>query len=102
VRAPSEVRILGQNPIAKDPVNLPARKPTVDQPVDKWDKVDNPVGEWNTCDIICRGGALTVTINGVLENEIAGASLNAGAIGLQSEIAPVEYRNIRIAPLPPR
>jgi len=37
----------------------------------------------------------------VLENEIAGASLNAGAIGLQSEIAPVEYRNIRIAPLPP-
>ena len=27
-----------------------------------------PAGEWNTCDVVCRGDTIEVTINGVLQN----------------------------------
>jgi len=43
---------------------------------------------------------VTVQVNGVLQNEIAGSSVNSGAIGLQAEGKPVEFRNITIEPLP--
>lgn len=61
---------------------------------------EKPVGEWNRCDIVCRGNTVTVHINGVMQNKVTGASVSAGAIGLQSEGKPVEFRNIVIEPLP--
>ena len=61
---------------------------------------ENPVGEWNSCDIICRHDTVTVQINGVLQNEITGASVSSGAIGLQAEGKPVEFRRLVIEPLP--
>ncbi len=61
---------------------------------------EKPVGEWNRCDIVCRGDTVTVHINGVLQNKVTGASVSAGAIGLQSEGKPVEFRNIVLEPLP--
>lgn len=61
---------------------------------------EKPVGEWNSCDIICRGNAITVRVNGVLQNEVTGASAGSGALGLQAEGKPVEFRNLEIEPLP--
>ncbi len=61
---------------------------------------EKAVGEWNRCDIVCRGNTVSVSINGVLQNKVTGASVSAGAIGLQSEGKPVEFRNIVIEPLP--
>ena len=75
----------------RDPSDVAARKPGV----------ENPVGKWNTCDVVCRGREITVSINGVLENEIKGATVTAGAIALQTDGTPVEFRNLRLAPLPP-
>jgi hypothetical protein len=74
---------------AKDPVNVALRQPGVEK----------PVGEWNSADITCRGDTIIVKVNGVLENEVTGASVSSGAIALQAEGAPVEFRNITIAPL---
>jgi hypothetical protein len=61
---------------------------------------EKPAGEWNSYDIVCRGNAITVRVNGVLQNSVAGTSVNSGTIGLQAEGAPVEFRNIFLDKLP--
>jgi len=61
---------------------------------------EKPAGEWNSYDIVCRGAAISVRVNGVLQNAVTGASVEAGAIGLQAEGAPVEFRNITLDKLP--
>lgn len=61
---------------------------------------EKPVGEWNSGDIVCRSNTVTVHVNGVLQNEVTAASVASGAIGLQAEGKPVEFRNIVLEPLP--
>lgn len=61
---------------------------------------EKPVGEWNRAEVVCRGDRVTISINGVLQNEITGATLTEGAIALQSEGAPTAFRNIELSPLP--
>lgn len=60
---------------------------------------ENPVGEWNSYDIVCRGDTIRCSVNGVFQNEGTGASETWGEIGLQSEGGPIEFRNIYIEPL---
>lgn len=60
---------------------------------------EKPAGEWNAYDIVCHGGNITVQVNGVLQNEVAGTSVSSGAIGLQAEGRRVEFRNIYLEPL---
>ena len=60
---------------------------------------EKPVGEWNVCDITCRGNTVVIQINGILQNEAAGTSVDSGAIGLQAEGKLVEFRKIYIQPL---
>lgn len=54
---------------------------------------ENPVGEWNVAEVTCKGGAITVYINGQLQNECT-SELTEGYIALQSEGGPIEFRNI--------
>jgi hypothetical protein len=61
---------------------------------------EKPPGEWNQAEVVCRGDSVTVTINGVLQTEVTGSTLADGAIALQSEGAPTEFRAIEMAPLP--
>lgn len=56
-------------------------------------------GEWNEYEITMDGGRVTLRINGELVNEGTGAEVVAGKICLQSEGAPIEFRNIRIKEL---
>ncbi len=54
-----------------------------------------PVGEWNTTEIVCKDGSITVKVNGVEVNK--GKTDRAqGAIALQSERSQVEFRSIAI------
>lgn len=62
---------------------------------------EKPVGEWNVCDIRCQGNTVAIRVNGVLQNEAAGASVDSGAIGLQAEGALVEFSNIYLEPIAP-
>lgn len=55
-----------------------------------------PVGEWNSQEVICQGGNIRVTINGVLIDEGDGAQPASGPIGWQSEGRPIRFRNLRI------
>ena len=58
------------------------------------DDSENPIGEWNTMVIVCKGATITVTVNGDLVNEASDCSVTEGAISLQSEGAPIEFREI--------
>lgn len=60
---------------------------------------ENPVGEWNACDIVCRGDTVEVTVNGVLQNKITRATPRSGRVGFQFEGAPFELRHVTLAPL---
>lgn len=60
---------------------------------------EKPQGEWNQYEIIVSGGDLTLKVNGVIRNMVTGVEETAGTIGLQSEGAPIEFRNIRLIPL---
>jgi hypothetical protein len=65
------------------------------------DNAEKPLGEWNTCDIVCRGDTIEVKINGVAQNRVTACSPAAGRIGFQLEGMPFELRNVRLAPLRP-
>jgi hypothetical protein len=60
---------------------------------------ERPVGEWNTSDVVCRGSAIEVSINGVTQNRVTGVSVSEGKVGFQLEGTPFELRNVTITPL---
>jgi len=60
---------------------------------------EKPAGEWNSCDLTCRGDTIEVTINGVPQNKITRVTPGAGRIGFQFEGAPFEIRRVRIVRL---
>lgn len=60
---------------------------------------EKPHGEWNSYDIVCRSNTISVRVNDVLQNEIKGALVTSGAIALQAEGKPVEFRNIFVEPV---
>ena len=62
---------------------------------DRSADAENPVGECNTAEIICKGKTITSYVNGKLLNECTGDHTE-GYIALQSEGGPIEFRNIYI------
>jgi len=65
----------------------------------RHDSTENPHGEWNCYDIVCRGNSIRCFVNGVLQNVATEANVSSGKICLQSEGAAIEYRNVYIEPL---
>jgi acetyl esterase/lipase/sugar lactone lactonase YvrE len=60
---------------------------------------EKPVGQWNSYDIVCTGDTVTLTVNGKLANKATGCVPAAGKIGLQSEGAQLEFRDIYLEPV---
>ncbi len=48
---------------------------------------------------VCRNDTVEVTVNGVFQNRIDGVDVQSGCIGLQSEGAPIQFRNVVLHPL---
>jgi 3-keto-disaccharide hydrolase len=65
----------------------------------KMKAAERPAGEWNVYEITMDGSWVLLKINGEVVNEGTGADEVAGKIGLQSEGAPIEFRNIRLTPI---
>lgn len=60
---------------------------------------ENPVGEWNTLEFVCRDGNIKAFLNGFFINE-ANCAVKEGYIGIQSEGGPMDVRNIWISSAP--
>lgn len=64
------------------------------------DGAEKPMGEWNKMRVVAKDKTIEVYVNGQLVQRGWNASVSEGAICLQSERADVEFRNIRIKPMP--
>lgn len=67
--------------------------------VNLTDGSEKPLGEWNRMEITCKGNEVIVKVNDVLVNHATNCNVTRGAICLQSEGAPIEYRDIVLTPL---
>lgn len=65
------------------------------------DDSENAPGEWNHIRVVVRDATITVHVNGDLVNRGTNCSTTSGAICLQAEGADIQFRNIRLRPLPP-
>ncbi len=63
------------------------------------DDSEKPLGQWNQMEITCKGDQVIVKVNGDLVNHATNCNVTKGAICLQSEGAPIEFRNIQLMPL---
>ena len=63
------------------------------------DGSEKPLGEWNQMEITCEGNEITVKVNGDLVNQATNVSETEGAIALQSEGTPIQYRNVKLTRL---
>jgi hypothetical protein len=61
---------------------------------------ENPIGDWNSYDIYSRNDSIIVYVNNMLQNSCSYPTPDKGYIGLQSEGAPVEFRNVWLEYLP--
>ena len=59
-----------------------------------------PVGEWNSIEIVTKAGAITASINGQVVAVGESGELKSGLIGLQAEGHRLRYRRLRFAPAP--
>ena len=62
------------------------------------DDSEKPIGQWNKYRILCKGDAITLYVNDDLVNHVTRCSATKGAICLQSEGAPIEFRHIKLRP----
>lgn len=60
------------------------------------ESTENRPGEWNFYDIHSINDSIIVYVNGELQNICTNPRPDSGFIGLQSEGAPVEFRNVYI------
>ena len=51
-------------------------------------------GEWNTYDIRVNADSVSIYVNDVLQNIATKTLISSGSIALQSEGAPIEFRNV--------
>lgn len=73
-----------------------AKTPQLDRAAESSER---PLGEWNSCDIVCHGNTIEVTINGVFQNKITQCAPAAGKVGFQLEGTPYELRSVSLSPL---
>jgi hypothetical protein len=86
--------VIEQFPCTTDPARTSGRN------CKKTKANEKPVGEWNRYRITVDGDVVTLEVNGQTLNRATGVLDVAGKICLQSEGAPIEFRNATLTPLP--
>lgn len=59
-----------------------------------------PAGEWNTFEVTARGSTLVLWVNGAVTCQFDGCGLPRGFVGLEGEGYRIEFRNLKVKPLP--
>lgn len=63
------------------------------------DDSENPLGEWNTMVVECRGDEIKVWVNDELVNHGTNCTAESGKIAIQAEGTEVEFRKVELEPL---
>jgi hypothetical protein len=58
-------------------------------------------GEWNIYDVVCVDGVVKLSVNGTVVNGISQSTQRRGYLCLESEGAPIQFRNLTLIELPP-
>ena len=87
--------VIGETITIKNPEKRTKGRRTINY----TDDSEKELGEWNTMIVQARGGSVKVYVNGDLVNEAWDCSATNGAICLQAEGTPIEYRKVQIRPL---
>ncbi len=93
-RSAGDIWNIGDFPMTVDKARTDGRHTTMAAPCS-----EKPLGEWNQYRIVLDGGDLQLFVNGVLQNTASDIQVVPGRIALQSEGAPIEFRDIRIRPI---
>src|SRR5262245_59930329 len=67
--------------------------------IETKEPVEKKFGEWNEYEITCRGGDITLVINGEKVTEGKNGNLKKGRIALQSEGAEIRFKDVVIKSL---
>ncbi|MGO8674673.1 MAG: DUF1080 domain-containing protein [Limisphaerales bacterium] len=59
-----------------------------------------PAGEWNILEVTARGKALTLWVNGAVTCQFDECGMAQGRVGLEGEGYRIEFRNLKVKPLP--
>jgi hypothetical protein len=62
--------------------------------------MEKPAGQWNRFEAVVQGDTAVQKINGVTVNRAVGCDVVAGKIALTAEGEEIQFRNVRITPLP--
>lgn len=84
---------IGEYPMKGDPARTKGRH------VAKIKGNERPQGEWNEYEIVVGGGTIVLNVNGEELNRATECAELAGRIALQSEGAPIYFRDVRLAPI---
>jgi hypothetical protein len=59
-----------------------------------------PAGEWNTMEVTARGKTITLWVNGAVTCRFEDCGSEKGHVGLEGEGYRIEFRNLKVKPLP--
>ena len=98
-----------RRPAAHQPARREARRGQVAARPEAWsgsffrietkEPVEKKLGEWNEYEITCKGGDITLVVNGVKVNEGKNCNFTKGRIALQSEGAEIYFKDVVIKSL---
>ena len=59
-----------------------------------------PAGEWNTLEITCKGKTMSLWVNGAVTAVFDHCEVAKGHVGVEAEGYRIEFRNVKLKPLP--
>ncbi len=92
--------LLTNPPDAKLDVDVKRQNPRVErhffriEPRRAGESIERKLGEWNELEATCKGGDVTLVVNGVTVNEGKNGNLTRGKIALQSEGAEIHFKDV--------
>lgn len=87
---------IGEYPMLTDPARTQGRRTEKLLPSN-----ERPIGEWNRYRIRLHDSRLTLEVNGEVQNTATWCRVQPGAIALQSEGVPIEFRKVELRPILP-
>jgi len=85
---------IGKFPMKTDPKRTKGR-----HTIKMKDSNEKPIGQWNQYEITLDGGELEIKVNDLIQNTATDCWQTPGKIGIQSEGAQLEYRNLVLIPI---